>query len=492
MTNGLVIIRRDIRLHDNTALNLACKMCSNVYICFVFSPKQVTSTNKFRSMRAIRFMIDSLTELDSEIKDRTDGKSWLITMYGDDHRCIEALVRGLEINAVFTNKDYTPYAIERDSALQSLCDRHGVEFCCTDDYVLTVPGVIMTASSGTPYKVFTPYYNRVIEYVRSEGIAKPITHSGLSSKIASVSPSLMKKLLPSSLVIHLDDALAKFVPKSKFGNEPCLAAGPGRVAALKSLARACPSKKSSRSAPPFVNYDDERDYVYLHTTRLSAPIKFGCVSIREVFHRFTDTYGLSHALVRQLIWRDFYTQLLFHFPHALTGPLKAKYSGLSWSKSKARFAAWKEGRTGVPIVDAGMRELNATGYMHNRARLIVASYLVKTLQTNWQWGEKYFATKLCDYDPAVNNGNWQWVASTGADSQPYFRIFNPWTQGKRYDPDCKYIKKWIPELRDVPASDIHKWYSTHDEYDVYTAPIVDYVKQRKVVLAMYNNTLKGQ
>jgi deoxyribodipyrimidine photo-lyase len=197
------------------------------------------------------------------------------------------------------------------------------------------------------------------------------------------------------------------------------------------------------------------------------------------------------ALMRQLIWRDFYANILYSFPRVLGHGLKEKYNKIHWHHNKKWFEDWKKGQTGFPLIDAGMRELNTTGYMHNRARLVVASFLVKTLLINWQDGEEYFATKLTDYDPASNNGNWQWIAGSGADSQPYFRIFNPWRQAEEYDYECKYIKKWIPELKDVPNRAIHKWNSEYNNYkdSGYVKPICDYEEQKEKVLKMYKNAL---
>jgi deoxyribodipyrimidine photo-lyase len=204
------------------------------------------------------------------------------------------------------------------------------------------------------------------------------------------------------------------------------------------------------------DYEVQRDYpAQDFTSHLSAHNKFGTVSIREVYHRIRKLFGASHTLISELYWRDFFTHIVYHFPHVMGGAFHEKYNGLKWANREDFFKAWCEGRTGFPIVDAGMRELNTTGHMHNRVRMVVSSFLVKDLHIDWRWGERYFAQQLTDYDPAVNNGNWQWAASTGCDAQPYFRIFNPWKQQQRYDLDCEYIKKWIPALRSLPPKDIH-------------------------------------
>lgn len=247
--------------------------------------------------------------------------------------------------------------------------------------------------------------------------------------------------------------------------------------------------KILHGASKFKNYEKTRNDLDDETTRLSAPIKFGIVSIREVAKAFKK----NNALLRQLVWRDFYAQILNAEPYVLGSALKEKYNNIKWQGSHNHFVKWCQGMTGFPVVDAGMRELNKTGYMHNRARLIVASFLIKTLLVDWQKGEKYFATKLVDYDPSSNNGNWQWVASTGADSQPYFRIFNPWSQSEEHDPDAVYIKKWVPELSSVSVECIHTWNTCYNKKEFneidYPKPIVDYKEQREKALKMYKAIL---
>jgi len=253
----------------------------------------------------------------------------------------------------------------------------------------------------------------------------------------------------------------------------------GRQEAVKTLKTAVRTQS---------HYSKNHNDLDKQTTQLSAFIKFGCVSIREVY----KTLRSKTDIIRQLIWRDFYANILYSFPRVLGHTLKPNYDKIHWHHNKTWFEKWCKGETGFPIVDAGMRQLNATGYMHNRARLIVASFLVKNLLIDWREGEEYFASKLTDYDVASNNGNWQWIASTGADSQPFFRIFNPWEQAKNYDPKCEYIKKWVPELKDVPDKDILKWeteWETHKDIK-YPKPIVDYKKQKDLALKMLGAAFK--
>ena len=226
----------------------------------------------------------------------------------------------------------------------------------------------------------------------------------------------------------------------------------------------------------------------METSHLSAHHKFGTVSVRETYYSIAKNLkgDAKEAMIRQLYWRDFYYCISESFPRIYKGAFNQKYSKIKWSKSKVKFQKWCQGKTGFPIVDAGMRQLNTTGWMHNRLRMIVASFLTKDLRINWRWGEKYFAENLVDYDPAQNNGGWQWAASTGVDSQPYFRIFNPWTQSKRFDPNALYIKTYIPELASVDVSDIHKPILNHSEYP---APIVDHSVERKKTLQMFSLSL---
>jgi deoxyribodipyrimidine photo-lyase len=226
----------------------------------------------------------------------------------------------------------------------------------------------------------------------------------------------------------------------------------------------------------FHDYGRQRDFPGVNgTTGLSAHVKFGTISAREFYHAVSDSLGQEHILINQLYWRDFFTQIGYHYPKVLGAAFQDKYARVAWSIDPADFTAWSEGRTGFPIVDAGMRELNATGFMHNRSRMITASFLVKDLHIDWRMGERYFAQKLVDYDPLVNNGNWQWAASTGCDAQPYFRIFNPWLQQVKFDPAAVYIKKWIPELRNFPAEAIHAL-GKHPSVslDGYPRPMVDH------------------
>ena len=458
--NGLFIFRRDYRIVDNVSLHLANEQCENIYPIFIFTPEQVGRGNEFKSNNAIQFMIESLTDLSTAIKSE-NGK--LYTFYGNNNSIISECIERLHIDAVYFNCDYSPYAIDRDTSINNLCESKKIKCFCYHDYYLNPPGTIFNGS-GDPYKKFTPYYTVAIKRIFSTTLKKykinfSKTHTFTSSHDISIKEAMDK-------FTHINDNI--------------LVKG-GRKESILVLKNAVKLQK---------HFSKTHDTLIIQTSLLSAYIKFGCVSIREVYNSFKG----NHKLIRQLIWRDFYASILYSFPRVIGHSLNPKYDKISWKRNNSHFEMWKHGVTGFPVVDAGMRELNKTGYMHNRARLIVASFLVKTLLINWKEGEKYFASKLTDYDVASNNGNWQWVMGGGADSQPYFRIFNPWNQSREYDHDALYIKKWIPELNDVPTNSIHNWYidCENEKYKnvKYPWPIVEYAEQKKYVLHEYSLIFK--
>ena len=451
--NGLFIFRRDYRIIDNHGLLLANTKCKNVFTIFIFTPEQVGSSNQYKSNNCVQFMIESLEELSDEIS-KKGGK--LYSFYGDNIKIINEVVKKFNIDYICFNMDYTPYSLKRDNEIIHFSKKHGIECEMIGDYYLHEPGTILN-STNNPYQKFTPYYNSCVKKI----VDKPISYKKIN---------FVKKQIFLSNTISLNDAFLKFTKE----NKNILLHG-GRSNAIVCLKRALKTQ---------TKYSQTHNDLDKNTTQLSAFIKFGCLSIREIYWAFKP-HGF-HDLIRQLIWRDFYMNILYFFPYVLGKPMKPAYSKIKWHHNSRWLESWKKGETGFPIVDAGMREMNKTGFMHNRSRLIVASFLVKTLLINWQHGEKYFATMLTDYDVASNNGNWQWIASTGADSQPYFRIFNPWLQSEEYDPDAKYIKKWIPELAEISPKEIHKWYNYWTEYkNIYTKPICDYEAQKEMALQMY-------
>jgi len=468
MKNGLFIFHRDFRIIDNNTLNKLNKEVENIYCCFIFTPEQVSNKNKYRSLNSIQFMIECLYDLREQIK---KNNSNLMFFFGSTDNIVKQLIKELNIDILAYNTDYTPYAKERMKKLETLCSSKNVKIITENDYYLYEPGSINVDTTNKAYTKFTPFYNKI----KKINFQLPSKASSIKFNKNNNYPELIKKIL-----VKLEDVEIKIINNR---NNDILVEG-SRENAIKILNKIKNGK--------YNNYEKNRDALYKNaTTLMSAYLKFGCVSVRETAIIFKKVY----ALYRQLIWREFYAHILNDFPYVLSRPLKPQYSAIRWSSNKKLLNAWINGETGFPIVDAGMREMNNTGYMHNRARLIVASFLIKTLLINWRKGEQYFATKLTDYDIASNNGNWQWVASTGADSQPYFRIFNPWSQGETHDPDCLYIKKWIPELQDVPSKDIHNWEEVCYDYlknkkIKYFKPIVNYSVQRENALNMYKNALE--
>lgn len=441
---SLFIFRRDLRLADNTGLIYALKNSQKVIPCFIFDPRQVKS-NMFKSEHALAFMYDALADLNAQI---AEHGAHLYFFEGKAEQVVKRLLKTENINAVIFNKDYTPFSTERDAAIADVCHKHQISCVSFDDALLHAPGTVLT-TSGQPYRMFTPFFKRARQ------LPVPTPHANNFSNYAT----------------HRITGTAVFTHRlQKKG---------GRTQGLSLLSR----------IKTLTSYAQAKDFPAQDaTSHLSPHLKFTTLSIREVYHTAVQHLGKNHPLVRQLYWRDFFTHILFHFAYALTGPFHKEYASIGWSKSQSHFERWCTGTTGFPLVDAGMRELHATGIMHNRVRLVTASFLVKDLHINWQWGERYFATMLTDYDPAVNNGNWQWVASTGCDAQPYFRIFNPWLQQKKFDRDAAYIKQWVPELQNIPARDIHRWYlsKVRAQYATkYPEPMVEHAAQALKAKKMY-------
>jgi deoxyribodipyrimidine photo-lyase len=452
--NGLFIFRRDLRVVDNIGLNLANSVCKRIYAVFIFTPEQVTAANKFKSDNAVQFMIESLRDLRAQIK-KMGGE--LYTFYGKNNNIIHHLMMTLDIDCVCFNADYSPYAIDRDASIVQMCSKMGIHVEFGHDYYLHPPGSILNGSKQT-YQKFTPFYEASLKKkVESPTHARKIHFTTTGKSLSSI--------------ISLDAAFKRFTV-----DNPSILVHGGRDNGIKQLRIAAKNIK---------HYEKTHNELTHPTSELSAFIKFGCVSIREVYHTFRS----KRDFIRQLFWRDFYANILFAFPQVLGHALKPSYNKIRWHHNANWFRLWTKGCTGFPVVDAAMRQLNETGYMHNRARLIVSSFLVKTLLLSWEDGEEYFAQHLVDYDPASNNGNWQWTAGSGADSQPYFRIFNPWRQAEEYDPNCEYIKYWIPELKDVPNKDIFNWNTEWKEYKhiKYWKPICVYEEQKEKALQMYKS-----
>lgn len=451
---SLFIFRRDLRLKDNTGLITALKESDVVIPCFIFDPRQVDKANAYRSMNAIQFMIESLCDLEQQIE-KKDGRLYLFS--GIAEQIIGTLLTQESIDAVFCNSDYTSFSIKRDKEIAKACHIHEVAFNQYHDLLLTEPEEIMT-NNNTPYAIFTPFYKKASQKKIPEPRNVP-------------RGTFYKKQIALSEPSDIYDTIVK-----NYNKQIHVHGGTKNATSIL------------KSIEKFESYNTTRDIPALSTTNLSAYLKFGCISIRQAYHAIKSNLGAHHPLLRQLYWRDFFTHVGYHSPFVFGAPYHEKYTKIPWSENKKHFDAWCDGKTGFPIVDAGMRQLNATGFMHNRVRMIVASFLTKDLHINWLWGEQYFAQQLVDYDPAVNNGNWQWSASTGCDAQPYFRIFNPWLQQKKFDPDCIYIKRWVPELKNADNKTIHTWFGKDSPIiQKYPRPLVDHKLESALAKKLYKN-----
>ena len=453
MKKAIFIFTRDLRLADNLSLNYAVNNFKKVLLLFILTPEQISKKNKFKSDNAIAFMIESLIELKNKCKNK------LLICQGTNAKILDSLCKQEKFDQIIISKDYTPYSKKRFKEIKKIAKKNNCSKIEIDNHLLNSNNI--KTQSDTAYSVFTPYYRKSKE----NKISKPVSFGGKITQFINPNNFNLKEA-------KLDSFLKLKSPQNHFiGGRK---AGKAKLRIfLKELS----------------NYGDTRNNPNLKTSELSVYHKFGVISARESYYAGIKLPN-SEPWIRQLYWRDFYYQVADNFPRVLKNKsFKIKYDEIKWSKSKKNFKKWCKGETGFPIVDAGMNQLNEVGWMHNRLRMITASFLVKDLLIDWRWGEKYFAQNLVDYDPSQNNGGWQWAAGTGTDAQPYFRIFNPWLQSKRFDPDTQYIKKWIPELEDVSSEDIHQWnlkYKNYSNID-YPKPIVDHQIQKKKALDLYKN-----
>ena len=459
---SVFLFHRSLRITDNRGLYHALNSSNLVIPIFIFDPKQ-TNLNKYFNSNAFQFLFDSLYDLQNQFN---SIHKKIYFFYSSPVSILNSILNNIKYDTIILNKDYTPFSLEREQKIRSFCIKHKINLKIIHDCVINNPDVIKT-QKHTPYTIFTPFFKAA----RKNPVIEPQELNVKNYK------QFIEIEFENTLV--LKDALKMFLKTNVFPT-----AKGGREEGIRIL----------NSLKEFGNYDKNRNFPGLKgTTGLSPHLKFGTISIREAYSCIIKELGLDHPLIRQLYWHDFFTYIGFHFPHVFLRSFKEKYNQIKWNKNDLKFNLWKNGRTGFPIVDAGMKELNSTGIMHNRVRMIVASFLTKDLHINWQWGERYFAQKLTDYDPAINNGNWQWAASTGCDSQPYFRIFNPWSQQKNYDPDAVYIKKWIPELANYTPKIIHNLEKTRPTElfeEIYPKPIVNHKKERELALFMFK-TLSG-
>ena len=395
--------RRDLRLDDNLGLNAALSSGLKVIPIFIFDTEIINKLEK-NDLR-IKMIHAALGKLN----DAMLGNRCNVGMYlGNPKAVFESLLKKFKIKSVYANHDYEPYATERDKSIKSFLEKKNVTYKSFKDQVIFEKDEVVK-DDGNPYKVYTPYSRKWIEKLKSTGFETCKSETKLNSLASLELPYLTLKEIgfdEKEFDIPLFNINSKTIEK----------------------------------------YEETRNFPYLNSTsRIGAHLRFGFVSIRKLVEKALKNSNKTY--LKELIWREFFMQILWHFPYTQEKSFKPKYDSIKWLNNDEEFKKWCEGNTGYPLVDAGMRELNQTGYMHNRVRMLVGSFLCKHLLIDWRWGEKYFAKKLLDYEMSSNVGNWQWVAGCGVDASPYFRIFNPKEQIKKFDKDFKYIKKWVPEFQ---------------------------------------------
>lgn len=423
--------RRDLRLNDNAGLYHALKADKPVVPVFIFD-RSILDELEDRKDRRVEFIHHSLEELQTQL---ASIGSALDVRYGFPGEIWKQLVKDYTIGDVYTNHDYEPYAITRDQAIARMFKENDISFHTYKDQVLFEKGEVLK-DDGKSYTIFTPYSKKWKSRLNDFYLSSFPTEKYFTNFF----PQESKK------IISLEEM------------------------DFKSSGQSFPQKEWK---PGIIqHYKEQRDYPGIAgTSRLGVHLRFGTISIRELAKKAVE---LNETFLNELVWRDFYQMILWHFPHVVSNAFKPGYDNIKWRNNKKEFEAWCDGKTGYPIVDAGMRQLNSTGFMHNRVRMIVASFLTKHLLIDWRWGEAYFAKKLLDFDLASNNGGWQWAAGSGCDAAPYFRIFNPYLQTKKFDPGLKYIRKWVPEFEGL----------------TYPQPIVDHEFARKRCLDVYGKALK--
>ncbi|UTW66150.1 deoxyribodipyrimidine photo-lyase [bacterium SCSIO 12643] len=415
--------RRDLRLHDNTGLIQALKEKHPVLLLFIFDQNILDELPKDDAR--VGFIHSQLDEIHKKLAPH----SGILIHHGTPVEIWNKLLAEYDIQSVHANRDYEPYARKRDTQIKHLLHQHSIPFHKHKDQVIFEKSEIVKPN-GMPYTVYTPYKNKWRQVFQSLHFPKQDAPFNNLIEIETEFPSLASigfekntQKVNDFKLEHLDDYAA------------------------------------TRDIPSIQGTSD-----------LSPHLRFGTVSIREIVLKVRD----NETFLNELIWREFFMQILFHFPQVMKENFKPKYNSIPWRNNQSEFEKWCNGQTGYPMVDAGMRQLNATGYMHNRVRMITAGFLCKHLLIHWSWGEAYFAQKLLDYDLSANNGNWQWSAGTGCDAAPYFRVFNPTEQLKKFDPDLKYIQKWIPEFGT----------------DAYPTPMVDHAFARKRALETYKSGIQ--
>ena len=431
-TVNILWIRRDLRLQDNAALYHALTSGLPVLTLFIFDINILNRLDN-KTDKRVQFIHNTITSLHNQLQSLSSG---LTVFYTTPQEVFTQLLEQYNINTVFTNHDYEQYGIVRDASIATLLTNKNVQFKTFKDQVIFEKEEVLK-DDLKPYTIFTPYSRKWKAKLNDFYLKSYPTEKYFSNFFHFKAPTI-----PTLEDIGFIETDADF-----------------------------PSINIDKVL--ISHYSEQRNYPSINgTSKLGIHLRFGTISIRELARK---AKSLDETFLNELIWRDFYQSILWHFPYISNGKsFKKEYDLIAWRNNEEEFEKWCEGKTGYPIVDAGMRELNTTGFMHNRVRMIVASFLTKHLLIDWRWGEAYFALKLLDFDFAANNGGWQWAAGCGCDAAPYFRVFNPTLQTQKFDKDLKYIKKWVPEL---------------DSFD-YPAPIVDHVLARKRALETYGRALK--
>jgi deoxyribodipyrimidine photo-lyase len=428
---SLFWFRRDLRIEDNRGLFEALQKGIPVQPVFIFDTN-ILNDLEDKIDRRVEFIHQTLIQLHTELEQVGAG---LDVRIGEPVKIFSDLVSDYTVKHVFANHDYEPYALQRDAEVMTFLEKQGVSFHTFKDQVLLEKQEVVK-DDGKPYTVFTPYSRRWKATLQKEHL-----QSYPSEKLLTACATFQRADFPSLTSIGFSPAGISF---------PSAAWQPDTI------------KK----------YKERRDLPAVKgTTQLGLHLRFGTISIRVLARQ---AGSLNETFLNELIWRDFYHMILWHFPHVVGNSFKPAYDAIQWRNNQHEFQAWCDGQTGYPIVDAGMRELNTTGYMHNRVRMIVASFLTKHLLVDWRWGEAYFAKKLLDFDLAANNGGWQWAAGSGCDAAPYFRVFNPYLQTQKFDPSLEYVRRWVPEFEEL----------------TYARPIVAHEYARKRCLEVYAKALK--
>lgn len=444
MSRGICWIRRDLRTHDHAALSAATTRYDEVVVAFVFD-RVILDALEDRDDRRVTFIVESLREVDAEL--RNHG-SRLVVLHGDPIEEIPSLVRRIGADGVIAARDSDPYAIARDGRVRAALQAMGADFRTVKDVTVFEKGEVLSEDSR-PLRVYSPY-------------ARAWRKRFVAERDAAVHQPDYSRMIEVETPNELDyDAIG--FRRSYLWLRPGTSGGRGRLESMRAKLDA---------------YGAKRDFPAVDaTSALSVDLRFGTVSIRECVRLALESSSPgADKWLAELIWREFYHDILSNFPNVVSTTFQPQYAEMRYPGDPDHFEAWKDGRTGYPVVDAAMRCLNATGWMHNRLRMVAASFLTKDLLIEYRWGEAYFARRLLDFDLASNNGGWQWAASVGADPQPYFRIFNPYLQSRKFDPNGAFLRRWLPELAHLSDDDIHEPGVLRGDYP---APIVDHATQRE-------------